>query len=443
VASGSARSTRAAARSAWPASQAAGGGLVGPDGGRGQVPGPLVALRLAAEDLGKGAVGGLPGRQGGRPVGGRADQGVPEGQPAVPGADQPGRLGLVERVRRDPEPGAGAQHHRRVAGRLGRRHQQQGARLLGQAPDPLAEGPLQPGGQREHVLEGRPPGELVGGQRPGQLQQGQGVAAGPLDQPLDHLGGQVEAVPGEQGRRRLRVEALEAQLGQAGGREVAGVAVAGGEQAHHPLGLQPPGGEGQRLRRRAVQPLGLVDQAQQRPLLGRLAEQAQHRHRDQEPVVGPAREAPALRGAEAEGAAEGRRLRAGQPAGQAQHGPEQLVQGGERQLGLGLDPGRPEHRHPLGLPGGMVEQRGLAGAGLAADHQHPAARPAGVREQPFQGVALGASAVEHYRDASPTEQGGAPWTPPPIPARAVTARSGRTRPPSWPPSTGACWAPGR
>jgi hypothetical protein len=76
------------------------------------------------------------------------------------------------------------------------------------------------------------------------------------------------------------------------------------------------------------------------------------------------------------------------------------VEGGEGQLGLGLDPGGPQHGHPLGPPGGMVEQRGLADAGLAPEHQRPAAGPAGVREQPIEGVAFGAPAVEHYRDAS-------------------------------------------
>jgi hypothetical protein len=148
---------------------------------------------------------------------------------------------------------------------------------------------LQAGGERQHVLQRGPPGEPAGLQRPGQLQQGQRVAAGPLDQPVDHLGGQVEAGRGEQGGRRLRVEPLEAQLGQAGGGEAAGVAVAGGEQADHALGLQAAGGEGQRLGRGPVEPLGLVDQAQHRPVLGRLGEQAQHRHRDQEAV-------PVLRG---------------------------------------------------------------------------------------------------------------------------------------------------
>jgi hypothetical protein len=343
------------------------GGLVGSDGGRGQVPGPLVGGVLAGQDVGQGPVGGLPGREGGRPVGGRADQGMAELEPAVAGPDQPGRLAPVEGAGADPEAGAGAQHDRRVAGGLGRRDQQQRARVGGQAPDPLAEGPFQPGGEREHVVQGRPPGQLVGLQRPWQLQQGQRVAAGPLDQPVDLRRGQLGAGPDEQGRRGLRVEPAQAQLGQAGGRELARVAVAGGEQQHHPLGLKTAGGEPQHLGRRAVQPLGLVDQAEHRPVLGRLGQQAEHGHRHEKPVPavrGTGLAAPAG-GGEAEGAGERGRLGLGEAPGQLQDRPQELVQGGERQLGLGLDAGGPEHGHPLGPPGGMLEQGGLADTALA------------------------------------------------------------------------------
>jgi hypothetical protein len=71
------------------------------------------------------------------------------------------------------------------------------------------------------------------------------------------------------------------------------------------------------------------------------------------------------------------------------------VEGGEGQLGLGLDAAGPEHGHAIGPPGGMVEQGRLADPGLAAEYQDPAARPASVGEQPIQGVALGAPAVKH------------------------------------------------
>jgi len=334
---------------------------------------------------------------------------VAELELALAGPDQPGRLGRVQGGGVDAQPGAGPQHHGRVGGGLGRRHHQQGPGLGGQAEDPLAEGPLQPGRQRQHVVEQGPPGELAGGQRPGQLQQGQRVAARPLDQQVDHRGRQVHAVPGQQGRRRLDVQPLQAQLGQAGGGELAGGAVADREHAHHPLGLQPPGGEPQRVSRRPVQPLGLVDQAQHRPPIGRLRQQAEHRHRDQEAVL-----APMLRGAgleppgppawrtQPEGAAEGGCLRLRDAPGQVQHGPQQLVQGGEGQLGLGLDPGGPQHGHPLGAP-----------------------------------------AVEHCRDASRPSEEEAMEPSPEEPVSPASGPSGRTRRASWPPSTGAYCGRGR
>jgi hypothetical protein len=55
---------------------------------------------------------------------------------------------------------------------------------------------------------------------------------------------------------------------------------------------------------------------------------------------------------------------------------EQLVQSGERQMGLGLDAGRREHRHaplPRDSPG-IGQQPGLSDTGLAAEHQRPAVR---------------------------------------------------------------------
>ena len=60
--------------------------------------------------------------------------------------------------------------------------------------------------------------------------------------------------------------------------------LARGEQHHHRLRQQPARHEHHRLRRGAVQPLRVVDHAQQRPLLRGLREQAQHRQADEEPV---------------------------------------------------------------------------------------------------------------------------------------------------------------
>ena len=60
--------------------------------------------------------------------------------------------------------------------------------------------------------------------------------------------------------------------------------LAGREHQPDRVGRQPPRHEPQRLRRRLVQPLLVVDHADQRPLPGHLRQQAQHGQPDQEPV---------------------------------------------------------------------------------------------------------------------------------------------------------------
>ena len=68
--------------------------------------------------------------------------------------------------------------------------------------------------------------------------------------------------------------------------------LARGEHDPDRLGQQAPGHERQRQRRRLIQPLSVVDDAQQRALLGHLREQAQHRQPDEEPIRGGARAQP-------------------------------------------------------------------------------------------------------------------------------------------------------
>ena len=60
--------------------------------------------------------------------------------------------------------------------------------------------------------------------------------------------------------------------------------LARGEHDADRLRQQAAGDERERQRRRVIQPLRVVDDAQQRTLLGRLRDQAQHRQPDQEPI---------------------------------------------------------------------------------------------------------------------------------------------------------------
>ena len=57
------------------------------------------------------------------------------------------------------------------------------------------------------------------------------------------------------------------------------------KQDHQPLGDDPPRGEQQRIGRWHVQPLRIVDQAHDRPCLGRGGQQRQRARGDQKPIV--------------------------------------------------------------------------------------------------------------------------------------------------------------
>ena len=123
---------------------------------------------------------------------------------------------------------------------------------------------------------------------------------------------------------------------------------AGGQQEAHGLGQvnelphpnddrdrfrqPPPRDEPEDLAPGAIEPLGAVNQAPQRPLLGDLSQQAERGQRDQEPVGRiSGRDARTRRSACPAAAPEGHR------AGRARRA--QLMQASERQLHLGFRPG--------------------------------------------------------------------------------------------------------
>ncbi len=193
------------------------------------------------------------------------------------------------------------------------------------------------------------------------------------------------------GQQRLGIggpQPRQTQLRQPAERlDVGHIGIAQRKDHHHPLGPHPPGHESQNLRRRLIEPLRVIDHTQQRPVLG---QQAQHRQPHQEPV---------RRGtlAQPERHPERGLLRLGQPDRPRQERGAQLVQARERELCLGLHPGRvvnPEsHRH-RGLPH-VLQESGLADAGLPAHHQHPAVAAPRPSQQPLQRRLLGVPSHEH------------------------------------------------
>ena len=182
----------------------------------------------------------------------------------------------------------------------------------------------------------------------------------------------------QQSARVLVVEPSELQLRKRG--EI-WACLAAGEHDRHRLGQQAPGDEPEHLTRGAVEPLHIVDDAQERALLRRAGQQAERRQRDQEAVRRVA-------GLETERDAQRRALVAGQRAEPVEHRGAEPVQARERQLHLGLHALDLREAEPGRLPGRVPQQRRLAHARFAPDREHGAAPGARAVQKPVQRIAL-------------------------------------------------------
>ena len=203
----------------------------------------------------------------------------------------------------------------------------------------LAEARLDPARERR-AGQDEAARELRRRQPAGKFEQRERVAARLVDDALAHL--LVERASDDGVQQRLRVaptQAFDDQLRQALERIVG--LTCGQDQAQR-FREQPARDERQRLQRRAIEPLGVVDDTHQRAFAGHVGEQAQDRQPDEEAIGWRARHQPERR-------AQRVPLRPRQPLETIEHRRAQLVQAGERELHLGVDPGGPGHA-PFGCP---------------------------------------------------------------------------------------------
>ena len=297
--------------------------------------------------------------------------------------DQPGVLGICCGVGRNPLPPGRAPQQGHVAGRLGRRGQQQPLRLGLQRPELPEKAGLDAAGQRPRVGQPETARQLGPAQPPGQLQQRQRVAAGLGDDPVADLG--VQPPADRRGQQRARVGIPQPGNGQPGqaGQLIVVVRRARGEDHGDRLGQQPAGRERQALHRGLVEPLRVIDQAGQRLVLRRGGQQAQHRQPDQEtirslPLPHPERDRQRVA------------LRPRQLVQPSEHRHAQLVQSGERELHLRLDAPGPDHAKAQRPASRIIQQRRLADPGLAAHDQHGAAASPRPVQYPIHRRALAA-----------------------------------------------------
>jgi hypothetical protein len=141
-----------------------------------------------------------------------------------------------------------------------------------------------------------------------------------------------------------------------------------------------------------IKPLLVIHQAHQRPGRSHLRQQAQDGQADQEPV----RHRPRT---QAERSPQRITLRHRHTPQPIQHRRAQLMQPGERQLHLRLDPRGGRHPATRRPPGQVIQQRRLARTRLATHHQRPALTRPHSPQEPVQHLTF-VAAAQQLQDAS-------------------------------------------
>ena len=338
--------------------------LVRPSRGLGPVPGPAIRIGLRIGHLRQRRVHLPPLGQRRRPVRRGTQQRMPEAHPAAE-LGQPRLYGRRRILDGDAEPPGRPPHQRPVSRRIGRCQLQQPPGLIWESLQLTPEAVLDPARQGSGARQPEPARQLRGGQPARQLKQRQRITTCLRHDQVADLRVQRPGQGRVQERPRIIVpQPFDAQLGQPGQIDAR---LAGREHHAHRIGRQPPRRESQRLRRSLIEPLLVVDHADQRTFPGRPGQQAQHGQPDQESVRRRAR-------GDAERGPQRVPLRHRQTLRAIQHRRAQLMQPRERQLHLRLHARGALHPAPRTrrLPGQVVQQHGLAHARVATHHQSPA-----------------------------------------------------------------------
>lgn len=284
--------------------------------------------------------------------------------------DEPRGLGRLSRLRRDFEQTRGTPQHGRVTGGFGGGDEHQELRGFGEPPHLSEEVGLEAAADRQWIRQEADAGELLRAQFPGQLGHRQRATLGlgddppcdlRIDRPVDDRAEQLDCDVLGQAFDGEHRETLEGHMGLRGGSYR--------KEQRDAVGVQPAAEERERVERLAVEPLRIVDHADQRPVPRHFGKQRQRGEADQEPIR-------RWSGNEPEGRPQRVTLPTGKPVEAVHERDEEALERREPEVGLGFDARDPSNAHPGRGLDRVVEQRGLAHAGLTPEDENATAAPA-------------------------------------------------------------------
>ena len=212
-----------------------------------------------------------------------------------------------------------------------------------------------------------------------QLQECEWVPAGLDDDPFEHALIEPTWQGGFQQRTRITMtQRLDAKLRETRERVTM---LARGEHERDLFGQQAAGDERKHPRRRGIEPLRVVDDAEQRPRLGRLRQQVEDRQPDKEGIRD-------LAGTESERDRKCMTLRIGEWLHELESRCAQLLNRRVGQLHLALDAGGAGDPKPIRCLDRVPEQCRLADARLAAHDQGSSVTAARAVQQPVKHLPL-------------------------------------------------------
>jgi hypothetical protein len=230
-----------------------------------------------------------------------------------------------------------------------------------------------------------PPASCAGVKLRGSSSSASGVATGLGDDRLaDTLVQRPRDPSGKQQPCIVVTEPIDDQLGQSPERWAG---LARHEQHRDRLREQPARDERERQCRCLIQPLRIVNHAEQWPLFGHLRQQTEHGQTDHEPIW-------RFPAAQSKRHAQRFMLWSRQALESTEHRRAQLLQGGERELHLRLDPDRAREHQVRGRPDRVVQQRRLAHPRLASEYESTAFTPAHRVEYAVERRALGVASSQ-------------------------------------------------